>query len=92
MNQSAPRLALCPPDHFAVVYAINPWMDPGRWGQGPEVLKLQARAEWQGFRNALTAAGAEIDLVKPEPGLPDMVFTANAAVVLDRKALVARFR
>ena len=88
----APRLALCPPDHFAVVYAINPWMDPGRWGQGAEALKVQARAEWQGFKNALIAAGAEIDLVKPEPGLPDMVFTANAAVVLDRKALVARFR
>ena len=88
----APRLALCPPDHFAVVYAINPWMDPGRWGQGADALKVQARAEWQGFKNALIAAGAEIDLVKPEPGLPDMVFTANAAVVLDRKALVARFR
>ena len=26
------------------------------------------------------------------PGLPDLVFTANAAVVLDRQALLARFR
>lgn len=92
MSQAAARLALCPPDHFAVVYAINPWMDPGRWGQGADALKRQARAEWQGFKNALAAAGAEIELVKPEPGLPDMVFTANAAVVLDRKAQVARFR
>lgn len=92
MTATAPRLALCPPDHFAVVYSINPWMDPGRWGQGADALKVQARAEWQGFKNALVAAGAEIDLVKPEPGLPDMVFTANAAVVLDRKAQVARFR
>lgn len=92
MTQTAPRLALCPPDHFAVVYAINPWMDPGRWGQGAEALKVQARAEWQSFKNALVAAGAEIDLMKAEPGLPDMVFTANAAVVLDRKAQVARFR
>lgn len=92
MTKTAPRLALCPPDHFAVVYSINPWMDPGRWGQGADALKVQARAEWQGFKNALVAAGAEIDLVKPERGLPDMVFTANAAVVLDRKALVARFR
>jgi N-dimethylarginine dimethylaminohydrolase len=36
--------------------------------------------------------GAEIDLVPAVPGLPDLVFTANAAVVLDGKALLARFR
>jgi len=92
VTKTAPRFALCPPDHFAVVYSINPWMNPSRWGQGGEALKVQARAEWQRFRDALAAAGAEIELVKPMPGLPDMVFTANAAVVLDRKALVARFR
>ena len=28
----------------------------------------------------------------PRVGLPDLVFTANAAVVLDGKALLARFR
>ena len=28
----------------------------------------------------------------PAPGVPDLVFTANAAVVLDRKVLLARFR
>lgn len=37
-------------------------------------------------------AGARIDLVDPQAGLPDLVFTANAAVVLDGKALLARFR
>jgi N-dimethylarginine dimethylaminohydrolase len=30
--------------------------------------------------------------VEPAPDLPDLVFTANAAVVLDGKALLARFR
>ena len=29
---------------------------------------------------------------EPVRGLPDLVFTANAAVVLDRKVLLARFR
>ena len=44
------------------------------------------------FYEALLASGAEIELVKATPDLPDLVFTANAAVVLDRKALLARFR
>ena len=33
-----------------------------------------------------------VDLVPPAAGLPDLVFTANSAVVLDRKVLLARFR
>ncbi|MFZ0846917.1 MAG: arginine deiminase-related protein, partial [Pseudolabrys sp.] len=32
-----------------------------------------------------------VETVEPEPGLPDLVFTANAAVVLDGKAVLARF-
>jgi N-dimethylarginine dimethylaminohydrolase len=33
-----------------------------------------------------------VELAEPQPGLPDMVFTANAAVVRDGKTLLARFR
>jgi N-dimethylarginine dimethylaminohydrolase len=40
----------------------------------------------------LLELGATIELVPPVAGLPDLVFTANSAVVLDGKALVARFR
>ena len=35
---------------------------------------------------------AVVDLVPPAAGLPDLVFTANSAVVLDRNVLLARFR
>jgi N-dimethylarginine dimethylaminohydrolase len=41
---------------------------------------------------ALEGAGAEVEILPGAPGLPDMVFPANAAVVLDGKALMARFR
>ncbi len=51
-----------------------------------------ARREWTRLHRALQDAGAQIDLVPARPGLPDLVFTANAAVVLDGKALLARFR
>ena len=83
---------MCPPDHFAVKYSINPWMDPSKWTAAAGLLTSKSGRQWQMFYEALLASGAEIELVKPTPDLPDLVFTANAAVVLDRKALLARFR
>ena len=45
-----------------------------------------------GSPGALTDLGAAIELVPPSPEVPDLVFTANAAVVMDRQVLLARFR
>jgi len=25
------RFLMCPLDHYAVAYSINPWMDPATW-------------------------------------------------------------
>jgi N-dimethylarginine dimethylaminohydrolase len=89
---SQPRFLICPPRHFAVSYSINPWMDPQAWADGAAALHSAAAPQWNGLRRALRAAGAAIETLKPAPGLPDLVFTANAAVVLDRKVVLARFR
>jgi len=86
------RLLMCPPRHFAVTYSINPWMDPQKWADGAPDLRASAARQWSALRSALRKAGATIEAVAPAEGLPDLVFTANAAVVLDRKALLARFR
>ena len=83
---------MCRPEHFAVSYAINPWMDPARWAREERALAARSRREWAGLYGALIDSGARIDLIPSVPGLPDLVFTANAAVVLDGKALLARFR
>jgi N-dimethylarginine dimethylaminohydrolase len=91
-QNSRPRFLMCPPRHFAVTYSINPWMDPKAWAAGGEPLHQMANAQWTGLHRALADAGAAVETIEPEPGLPDLVFTANAAVVLDRKALLARFR
>lgn len=80
---------MCRPRYFAVTYKINPWMDPAAWHQGGHVLHATAVRQWQGLFGAL---GARVELLEPEDGLPDLVFTANSAVVLDGKALLARFR
>jgi N-dimethylarginine dimethylaminohydrolase len=89
---SQPRVLMCPPRHFAVSYSINPWMDPNAWAGGGAALHAAAARQWLGLRRALSRAGAAIELVPPVPGLPDLVFTANAAVVLGGKAVLARFR
>src|SRR5262249_13623359 len=83
---------MCRPEHFAVTYAINPWMDPVSWARNNRVLAGASHREWSGLLNALLDAGARIGLVPAVEGLPDLVSTANAAVVLDGKALLARFR
>jgi N-dimethylarginine dimethylaminohydrolase len=86
------RFLMCRPEHFAVSYAINPWMDPPDWARDASVHSAAAHREWTGLHRLLTGQGAAIDLVPAAPGVPDLVFTANAAVVLDRQVLLARFR
>src|SRR4051812_15401133 len=87
-----PRFLMCKPQHFAVAYTINPWMDPASWASNNHVLSLESHKEWTRLHRALTRLGAQVELVPAVPGLPDLVFTANAAVVLDGTALLARFR
>jgi N-dimethylarginine dimethylaminohydrolase len=87
-----PHLLMCAPEHFAVSYAINPWMDPATWASKASTLLAASQAQWRALHAKLSELGAAIDLVPPAADLPDLVFTANAAVVLDRKALLARFR
>jgi N-dimethylarginine dimethylaminohydrolase len=91
-SQPKARFLMCAPEHFAVTYAINPWMDPKRWARDDRKFAAASRKEWDRLHRAMQDLGAEIDLVPAVPGLPDLVFTANAAVVLDGKALLARFR
>jgi len=84
-----PLFLMTDPRHFGVFYRINPWMEPGAWSAD---VSAQALAASDQLRRALTRMGAQIELLPPVEGLPDLVFPANAAVVLDGKALVARFK
>ncbi len=78
---------MCPPEHFAVDYAINPWMHPDR----PVDAGLAMR-QWRRLGEAFAGLGHTVHTIAPEPGLPDMVFAANGATVIDGKVLGARFR
>ena len=84
-----PTFLMTDPSAFEVAYRINPWMRPSAWADS---LRPDALAASGALRAALEAAGARVETVPAQAGLPDLVFTANAAVVLDGKVLLARFR
>src|SRR5438477_11956808 len=89
---SKPLLLLTDPAHFEVSYTINPWMQPCAWAENPVGHLAAARRSFQSFAATLIASGARLEIMPGVAGLPDMVFPANAAVVLDRLALLGRFR
>ena len=86
-----PRIMLVDPAHFDVSYVINPWMRPGAWAADPSGHAAEARASFDALHRALSQAGAIIETIPGVANQPDMVFPANAAVVLDGRAIVARF-
>ena len=81
------RFLMCPPEHFGVLYEINPWMH-----QEVTVDLDGARLEWEGLRSTLEDAGATVETLEPQPALPDLVFTANAGVVNRDCFVPSRFR
>jgi N-dimethylarginine dimethylaminohydrolase len=84
---STRHYAMTPPAHFAVEYAINPWMDTST-----PVDVYRAIAQWDNLRQTYLSLGHTVDLVEPVPGLPDMVYAANGGLVVNGVAIVARFK
>ncbi|NKZ07556.1 dimethylargininase [Actinomadura latina] len=80
------RYLMCRPDHFAVTYAINPWMDPSAGADAGRAV-----AQWEALRDAYLALGHEVSLIDPIEGLPDMVFAANGALVVGGRVYGAKF-
>jgi N-dimethylarginine dimethylaminohydrolase len=100
MNQVAPRhstdspgtrphpaILMCPPDYYGIEYEINPWMSRSRQSD-PE----RSRSQWAALESLLGQLGAEVKRLDPVRGLPDLVFTANAALVVRNTIYLSRFR
>jgi N-dimethylarginine dimethylaminohydrolase len=81
------RFLMCAPRHFEVAYVINPWME-GNIARGSNPA---ATAQWKSLL-ALLHRYADVDCISAEPGVPDLVFTANAGLVLGRQVLLSAFR
>ena len=78
---------MCPPDHFGIEYAINPWMDPT-----VPVNAALALKQWHLLRETLADLGHAVQVLDPQPGLPDMVYAANGAFSVDGVVYGARFK
>lgn len=87
-RQPVPTTVLmCAPEHFDVTYAINPWMDPSI----PTDSAL-AVAQWRVLKETYERLGIATHEIESVPGLPDMVYAANGATVVDSVAYTASFR
>jgi lysine-ketoglutarate reductase/saccharopine dehydrogenase-like protein (TIGR00300 family) len=83
---SSLRFLMCSPHYYEVDYVINPWMEGNIHRSSLE----RAQEQWQGLYQII-ADRADVDLVKPQPGWPDMVFTANAGLILGNQVVLSRF-
>ncbi|MCW7944246.1 amidinotransferase [Streptomyces hygroscopicus] len=81
------RLLMCRPRHYDVTYSINPWMNPSRSTDAALALR-----QWEQLRDLYLELGHGVEEINPVEGLPDMVFAANGATVVDGKVFGARFR
>lgn len=77
------RLLVSDAVHFRVDYEINPYMDTD-----VQPDRATAVAEHEAIVAAHRAAGRRVEYVASAPECPDMVFTANAAVVRGDRAVL----
>src|SRR3954454_24037700 len=81
------RFLMCPPEHFGVLYEINPWMDAA-----VPVDRDVALEQWHALAANLRHAGAEVEVLEAHEDVPDLVFTANAGIVNGAHFIRSRFR
>jgi N-dimethylarginine dimethylaminohydrolase len=80
-------ILMCRPDYYGIEYEINPWMSRSRGS-----VAERAHAQWQQLYETLVEFGVRVELMTPQRGLPDLVFTANAGLVFRQRFFSSRFR
>lgn len=79
---------LCRPTHYGIDYQINPWMDVTNGA-----IKEKVTEQWSALESKIKELGGNVKLVKEQPSLPDMVFTANAALIFKNgRVLISHFK
>ncbi|KAE9414149.1 hypothetical protein Angca_010059, partial [Angiostrongylus cantonensis] len=82
------RILMCRPTYFQLAYSINPWMDVRRG-----VNRTKAMEQWTTLRTTLENCGAQVEVMEADgaESYPDLVFSANAAVIKGKRAYLANF-
>ena len=79
---------MCRPAYYTIAYEINPWMSLKR-----QANAARARTQWNRLYELLTRQlGVRVQCLPPRPGVPDLVFTANAGLVHGRTIIRSNFR
>ncbi len=79
---------MCKPTYYTIAYEINPWMSLKR-----QANHRRAQQQWNRLHQLLTRGlEARVKLLPPRPGVPDLVFTANAGLVVGGVAIRSNFR
>lgn len=78
---------MSPPDHFAIEYSINPWMNVDN-----KVHPEHARKEWETLKTIYERFGYSIELIPGVKGLPDLVFTTDHGKYIGNTFYVSNFR
>ncbi len=78
---------MCSPTYFDIEYEINPWMHTDN-----QVQQDVARQQWLALNGIYGKLGWQVEHIDPVEHLPDMVFTANGALVIDHKVALPTFR
>src|SRR5262249_39372707 len=81
------RILMCTSDSYRIWYEINPWIY-----RSSISVPQKAKKQWQGLYEILCALGVTVELLRPQPGLPDLVFTANAGLLFGNRFFSSRFR
>ena len=86
-------ILMCPPDHFDVSEARNPYMGEKKG----TVDRVRALAQWTSVREAFEALGRPVETLEPVAGFEDMVFAANQTLTgltprMERVCFLSRMR
>jgi len=82
------KFFMCPPDFYSdIQYEINPWMK-----KGTDCCNKTSVIKWNELKNTIIDLGAEVVTMQPQPNLPDIVFTANAALIYEDTAVLSKFK
>lgn len=81
------KILMCRPNYYGIEYEINPWMNVKL-----PVNHQLAQEQWNTLYHTLIECGADIQLLTPVSGLPDMVFTANAGLFYQQKIILSSFK
>ena len=77
---------MCAPRLYDVDYVINPWMS----GNVHAASRELAMKQWQRLFEEVSRV-AHVELVEPQAGSPDMVFTANAGLLYGNEVAISSF-